>query len=172
MKNVTPVKEKEQEKNVPKRHEHDSFSSYPFHLLQRDMNHLFDSFARGLDMWRPRIVEPFLGDFHIKLDLKDNDQDIVLTAEIPGVQQKDIEISLNNETLTIKGEKKEVKEETEKGYYRSERSYGSFQRMIPLPCGIDKDKVQATYDNGVLKVVMPKCKEALEVVKKIEIKSP
>lgn len=144
--------------------------AYPFHLLQRDMNQLFENFAHGFDMWRPRFVEPLFGDFQIKLDLKDNEHEIVLSAEIPGVDYKDMEISVSDDTLTIRGEKKEVKEEREKGYYRSERSYGSFQRLVPLPCQIKKDMVDASFKNGVLRVIMPKSDEVMKEVKKVEVK--
>lgn len=173
--NNTAVKEKEEKVQTveekamaPSRRE---AYLYPFHLLQRDMNQLFEDFTRGMDMWRPRFADQFFGDFAIKVDLKDNDKEIVVTAEVPGVEQKDIEVLLNSETLTIKGEKKQEKEEKEKGYYRCERSYGSFQRMIPLPCEIEKDNVQATYANGVLKIVLAKSPEIIKGTKKVDIKS-
>jgi len=171
MKNTTVVKESEQEKNAAVSVKHENHPSYPFHLLQRDMNHLFENFARGVDMWRPRFVEPLFGDIQIRLDLKDNDENIVFTAEIPGVEQKDIEISVTDDTLMVKGEKKEEKHESEKGYYRAERSYGCFQRMIPLPCEIEKDHVEATFNNGVLKIVLPKNKQVMKETKKVTIKS-
>lgn len=175
MKNATAIKEKEQEKtqtpvqqSLQKR---DLYPSYPFHTLQRDMNQLFEDFARGFDMWRPRFADPLFGDFQIKMDMKDNDHQIVLTAEVPGVEQKDIEVSLNDHILTIKGEKKEEKEEKEKGYFRSERNYGCFQRIVPLPCEIDQNAVEATFKNGVLKVLLPKSKESMKQSKKVEIKN-
>jgi HSP20 family protein len=135
------------------------------------MNQLFENFTRGIDMWRPPFVEPFFGDFQIKLDIKDNDNQIIVNAEIPGVEQKDIEVLLTDETLSIKGEKKEQKEEQDKGYYRAERSYGSFQRMIPLPCAVERDHVDATFKNGILTIVLPKSKKPLNSAKKIEFKN-
>lgn len=144
---------------------------YPFHFLQRDMNKLFEDFTRGVEIWRPHFAEPLLGEYHVKVDLKDNEKEFVLSAEVPGVDQKDIEITITPDYLMIKGEKKEEKEENEKGYYRSERSYGCFQRVLPLPCKVEKDHVTATFKNGILKVVMPKCMESMKEVKKVEIKS-
>lgn len=147
------------------------FSHYPFLSLQRDMNHLFEDFARGIELWRPGFVEPFFGDFHAKVDLKDNENEIIVTAELAGVGQDDIEILLTADSLTIKGEKKEEKEENQKdkGYYRSERNYGFFQRILPLPCEIEQANVKASFKNGVLKIVMPKSTESVKKARKIEI---
>ncbi len=111
------------------------------------------------------------GEFRIKVDFMDNDKAVIVTAEIPGMNQKDIDIELSSDTLTIKGEKRVEKEEFEKGHYHSERSFGFFQRVLALPCQVDKDKVEATYKNGILKIVMEKDKESEKDVKKITLKS-
>lgn len=108
---------------------------------------------------------------HAKIDVKDTDTELVVTAELPGVELKDIEISLNDHSLSIKGEKKEEREEKDKGYYRMERTYGSFHRLLPLTCAVDKDKVSATAKNGVIKIVLPKLKETRASEKKIEVKA-
>ena len=178
MSNATVEKAKEQSNSTtmtPKAaapiSRREQYPAYPFHTLQRDMNQLFEDFARGFDMWKPKFAEPFFGDFHVKLDIKDNDNEITLTAEIPGVELKDIDLLLSDHMLTIKGEKKEEREEREKGYYRSERNYGSFQRMIPLPCEVNKDAVEATFKNGVLKVRLQKSPEYVKQTKKVEIKN-
>ncbi|MBX9688460.1 MAG: Hsp20/alpha crystallin family protein [Candidatus Obscuribacterales bacterium] len=170
MKETSSVKEKEPLKtsSTPTKRE---MHPYPFQLLQRDMNQLFENFAHGVEMWRPKFVEPLFGDFQIRLDLKDNETQIVLSAEVPGIEQKDIEVTVTPDSLIISGEKKEEKEEKEKGYYRSERSFGSFHRVIPLPCEVEKDNVEATYKNGVLRIVLPKNKNAIKESKKVEIKS-
>ena len=94
-----------------------------------------------------------------------------MKAELPGLEEKDVEVLLDNETLTIKGEKKEEKEDKGKGYYHVECSYGSFHRVIPLPAGIDQKKVQAQFKNGVLNITLPKAEEAKAKGKKIPIKS-
>lgn len=108
---------------------------------------------------------------HAKIDVKDTDTELVVTAELPGVELKDIEISLNDHSLSIKGEKKEEREEKDKGYYRMERTYGSFHRLLALTCAVDKDKVAATAKNGVIKIVLPKLKETRVSEKKIEVKA-
>lgn len=140
----------------------------PFALLRREMDELFDSFYRGLDL------EPFFdghrGAFTPTVDISENDKEIKVTAELPGMDEKDIEISLNKDTLSIKGEKKEEKEEQGRDYYRMERSYGSFHRTIPLPREVDSDKVDAQFKKGVLTITLPKTKKAVEETKKIAVK--
>jgi HSP20 family protein len=92
--------------------------------------------------------------------------DVVVKAEVPGMDPKDIDISLSNGVLTIKGEKKQEREEKEENYHLLERSYGSFTRSVQLPGEVQSDKISASYRNGVLKVTLPKSEEA----KKKEIK--
>jgi HSP20 family protein len=94
------------------------------------------------------------------LDVFEKDGKFVVKAELPGMEEKDIDVSLEGDILTIKGEKKAEKEVTEKDYYRCERSYGSFFRSVPLPSSVDKGKVEASYNNGVLEVTLPKIAEA------------
>ena len=153
--------------SMPSRHE----ESHPFFPLQREMNRIFDDFFQGWD------VAPFAGPsarlaaFHPSIDVKESDKEISVKAELPGLEEKDVEVLLDNETLTIKGEKKEEKEDKGKGYYHVECSYGSFHRVIPLPAGIDKKKVQAQFKNGVLNITLPKAEEAKAKGKKIPIKS-
>jgi HSP20 family protein len=90
------------------------------------------------------------------LDVFEKDGKFVIKAEIPGMEEKDIDVSIDGDVLTIKGEKKIEQEVKEEDYYRSERSYGSFSRSIPLLSSIDKEKVEADYHNGVLEVTLPK----------------
>jgi HSP20 family protein len=91
---------------------------------------------------------------------------IVVKAEVPGLEPKDIDISLTGGVLTIKGEKKQEKEEKDENYHRIERSYGTFTRSVRVPQEVQSDKIEATYKNGVLKITLPKSEEA----KKKEIK--
>jgi len=100
------------------------------------------------------------------IDLSETNNDIIMKAELPGIDPKDIDISLTNDLLTIKGEKKQEKEEKEEDYHLIERSYGSFIRSIRLPKDVQSDKISASYKNGILKVILPKSEEA----KKKEIK--
>lgn len=105
-----------------------------------------------------------------RLDLQETDEKITLSAELPGMSEKDIEVSMDKDYLTIKGEKKEEKESKNGGRYFSERRFGSFERVIHLPTSADKEKVSAKFDKGVLTVEVPKNPEAKKDVKKIPIK--
>jgi HSP20 family protein len=150
-------------KSVPVRREGEN----PFALLRREMDSLFDNFFRGFD------VEPFesrLGAFSPKVDVTENDKEIKVTAELPGMDEKDIDVSLQSDMLTIKGEKKEEKEDKGKDYYRMERSYGSFSRSIPLPVEVETNKVEAKFKKGVLSITLPKTAKAVAETKKIPVK--
>jgi HSP20 family protein len=93
-----------------------------------------------------------------------------ITAELPGLDEKNIEVKLANGVLSIKGEKWEKKEEKRKDYYRRERSFGSFERSFQVPEGIDTDKIAASFKNGILSVTLPKSAEAQKQAKRIEVK--
>jgi|SRR5208283_3082316 len=139
----------------------------PFSLLRREMDSLFDNFFRGFDL------EPFerrLGSFSPRVDVTENDEQIKVSVELPGLDEKDIDISLNKDALTIRGEKTEEKEHKRRDYYRMERSYGSFSRMIPLPVEIETDKAEATFKKGVLSITLPKTSKAVAETKKIAVK--
>ncbi len=139
--------------------------------LRNEMDQLFEDFFR-----RPFDLSPFreetalAGDFIPQMDVSETDKEINISAELPGMNADDIDISMTGNTLTIKGEKKSEEEEKGERYYRSERSYGSFRRSIPLPEVVEQDKIEATYKNGVLKVTLPKSPKAQKGTKKIEIK--
>lgn len=119
-------------------------------------------------------MEPLWGDhaasFTPHVDVSENDKEIRISAELPGMNEKDIDITLNHDSLTIKGEKKEEKEDKGKDYYRMERSYGSFFRTIPLHVEVESDKAAASYKKGVLTVKIPKSPKAIEEKKKISVK--
>lgn len=142
----------------------------PFFSLQREMNRMFDDVLRGWDE-SPFGITTGKGFFQPSIDVKENDKEITIKAELPGMEEKDIEVLLTDDTLTIKGEKKEEKEEQGKSYYFMERSYGSFHRVIPLPHGVDQKKVDAQYKKGVLSITLQKMEEAKSSGKKIAIKS-
>ena len=105
------------------------------------------------------------------VDVVEKDKAYEITAELPGMDEKNIEVKLANGSLTIKGEKKEEKEEKEKDYYLSERRYGAFERRFGVPEGVDADKISAAFKNGVLTVTLPKTAEAQKPEKKIEVKT-
>jgi HSP20 family protein len=152
----------------------------PFASLRREMDRLFDDFEWG--SWRSPFrralfdVEPFLrGEVAWgkvpAVDVADTATGYEIAAELPGLDEKNIEVKLSEGTLTIRGEKKEEKEEKKKDYYLSERHYGSFQRSFSVPDGVDAEKIEAKFKNGVLTVTLPKTAEAQKREKKIEIKN-
>jgi HSP20 family protein len=119
--------------------------------LRQEMERFFDRF------FEPRWDElPALGEWTPRLDVSETKDALVVKAEIPGVEQKDINVSLQDQTLTIKGEKQQEKEEKDERRHRVERSYGSFLRAVRLPVAVDADRVTATFKNGVLTVTLPK----------------
>ena len=144
---------------------------YPLFSLQRDVNRLFEDFFRGFDLGPFRMAGEKWGEFSPKMDLEETEKEYRITAELPGMDEKDVEVLLTGNAITLKGEKKEEKEEKGKSSYHMERSYGSFQRTVPLPEGIDLKKVDADFKNGVLTVKLPKTMEAKTRNKKIPIKS-
>ncbi len=141
--------------------------------------HPFFSFRQEMD----RLVEDFFGRFETQpfarraetftphMDVVDSEKEIKVSAELPGMDEKDIDVSITREALTIRGEKKEEKEEQGKDYYRSERSFGSFTRTIALPVDIETEKATASFKKGVLTVRLPKSKQTIEETKKITIKA-
>ena len=146
-----------------------ALAGLPFGSLQQDVNRVFD------DFWN-RFDRPFLGPNGFlaagpRTDISETDGEVEVSVELPGLNEKDIEVNLTDDTLTIRGEKKVEKEEKKRNYYRSERSYGAFHRTIPLPPGVDSDKAEAKFKNGVLSITVPKTAEAKAKVKRIEVKS-
>lgn len=144
-----------------------------FRSLQDEVNKIFEEFRHGFH-FAPGALENFeklekFGGVQTKVDVKETDKAVIVTAELPGVELNDIEVTLKNDGLVISGEKKFEKEEKDKGYYRMERSYGSFYRTVPFPCAINRDEVNASYKDGLLKVTMPKTAEAIENEKKISV---
>lgn len=140
----------------------------PFDHLRREIEHVFDTFRAGT------LGFPFLrGALAMSpaVDVAEKEGEYEITAELPGLDEKDIEVKLSNGNLTIKGEKKEEKEEKEKDYYLSERRYGAFTRVFQLPEGVDAQKVEARFAKGVLTVKLPKTEEACKQEKKIDIKA-
>jgi HSP20 family protein len=128
--------------------------------LQDRMNRIFqDTFGGPLT---PRAGEESLmaGAFIPPVDVYEDDHNIVLKVEVPGIDQKDIDIRLENNVLTVRGERKFEKEEKEENYQRVERRYGSFSRSFTLPNTVDTDNVNADYENGVLKITLSKRAEA------------
>lgn len=104
-----------------------------------------------------------------RVDVAETDDRITVTAELPGLDEKDVEVDLADDWLTIKGEKRQEQEKSERGYYRNERFYGTFRRDITLPCEVKAGKAEAKFRSGVLTVILPKAEEAHTEVKKIPV---
>jgi HSP20 family protein len=137
----------------------------PFGFLHREIDRLFDDFTRGLDVGGQGQVN-----LVPSIDVSETDKAIAITAEMPGLERKDVEISVEDDVLTIRGEKKveSEQEDKNKNYHLSERSYGVFYRVLQLPPGVDPSKIEASMSNGVLKITIPK--PARSEPKKIEVK--
>jgi HSP20 family protein len=147
----------------------------PFERFRREMDRLFDDFRSGF--WRGSLFDmaPFRrAEAALRtmpaVDVAETDKAYEITAELPGLDEKNIEVKLANGVLSIKGEKQEEKEEKEKDYYRRERSFGSFERSFQVPDDVDEDKIAASFKNGILSVTLPKSAEAQKQAKKIEVK--
>jgi HSP20 family protein len=126
--------------------------------LQGEVNRLFRrSFFRGAE---PSVVVETAATWAPAIDLYESDGKLTVEAELPGLDAKDIEISLEDDILSVKGERKFSDEVKEENYHRIERAYGYFERNIPLPRKVDEDKVVATVTDGVLHIEMPKVEEA------------
>jgi len=128
-----------------------------FTSLQREMDRLFEDFFRRGGLMRPSV------------DVVETDDTVVVKAELPGMEPKDVDISVSGDKLTIKGERKAEKEEKGKTFYRMERCYGSFCRTVELPVSVEADKAKADYKNGVLEITLPKTEQVK--AKKIPIKT-
>jgi len=114
-------------------------------------------------------MEPFKGEWMPSLDVSETKDNIVVKVEVPGMDGKDIDISFANGVLTIKGERKQEKEEKDENYHRVERSYGAFSRSTRLPKDIQGDKIKASCKDGVLKITLPKSEEAKKKEVKIKV---
>lgn len=141
----------------------------PFFALQREMNRVFDDFFRGFDL-APLSADRFFDGARgwPKIEVSDTEKEVKVTAELPGLEEKDVEVEIANGVLAIKGEKKTETEDKERLF--SERYYGRFERRIPVE-DVDEDNVSAAFKNGVLTVTLPKAPQAQSGVKRIAIKS-
>ena len=155
----------------------------PLTNLREEIDRLFNEFAPGwthnpLRQSRQSVAEPSRGAVVgwgtgvPAVDVVDKQKEVLVRAELPGLDQKDIDVRLSDDILTIRGEKKDEHEEGEEdgSYYVSERRYGTFKRTIRVPQGIDADKAEASFSKGVLTVTLPKTREAQDRSKKIDVK--
>jgi HSP20 family protein len=153
--------------NLPIRREDNEFPVFNS-VIQHDFNQIFDDFFTG-SRW-PILAWEGKGIFEPCLDLTETEKELRVTVELPGLDEKDIDLSIANGALTIKGEKRQEKEDNIHGQIRVERSYGSFQRVTAVPCEINQDKVEATFKKGILTITLPKTELEQSNSKKIQIK--
>jgi len=144
-------------------------TDYPFFTIGKDMNGFLnplnpDFFGNSFIDFRPLKQDRFP-----KVDIAETKDNFLITADLPGIDEKNVNITLDDGILTIKGEKKTDTEDKQGEFYSRERSYGEFQRSFEVPETIDENKIDASFSNGVLKVKMPKTPEAKKEVKKILI---
>lgn len=133
-----------------------------FHSLRKEMDRLMEGFGGGGHV-------AFKG-FDPRINVSENDKTLTVSAELPGLDEKDIDLSARDGYLVLKGEKKFENEEKDDDHHLVERSYGSFQRVIPVPAGVELDKIEAKFKKGVLKIKIPKSAEAIKSGQKIAIK--
>ncbi len=141
----------------------------PFRELsgfQDEMNQLFEDFFGRLPS-RRMFAEGFWAPL---MDIEETKDEILVKAELPGMRKEDVKIQINNDVLSITGERKREEETRDKTFHRIERAYGKFQRMIRLPAEVDPAKVKATYENGVLTIKLPKSEQAKPKEIAIEVK--
>ena len=146
--------------------------------FRSEMDRLFDRFGGGFgfpSLRRMFDIEPaWRSSFTFStpaIDMSEDEKAYKISAELPGIDAKDIDVSVTGDMLVLKGEKRQEKKEKDKNYHFSERSYGSFQRAFELPESVDRNKVAADFSKGVLTITLPKTTEAQRPAKKIEVKS-
>ncbi len=142
-----------------------------FGAMRDEMDRMFGRFEHGWPRWPLALSGGKDRDVMVpEFDVHENGKQFTIEVDLPGVEEKDVTVTLANGMLTVKGEKKSAREESKENYYMAERSYGAFERSLRLPDTIDDGKVEARFDKGVLKIVAQKKPEAIAAVKKIEIK--
>lgn len=165
-----PVKSEKETARTP-------VARHPLQTLQGEIDKLFNNFGASWPFQRASFnLEPFWsGDATWgkmpAVDVVEKDKVYEITAELPGMDEKSVELKVVGDMLTIRGEKQEEKEETKKGYYLSERSFGSFQRSFRIPDDVDADKIDASFKKGVLTVMLPRKPGVEKAEKKIAVKA-
>lgn len=134
----------------------------------RNMNEFVQRFWQDFPFGEITEKE-FETEFMPNVDISETDKQLTVKAELPGIAREDIDISLDENYLIIKGEKKQEKEETGKHFHRVERTFGSFYRSLRLPTVVEKDKIDATFKDGVLTIVLPKSEEAKKKITHVNV---
>jgi len=145
-----------------RRREPESFFMRPFDEMRRMME----------DFWMAPFGEGRFGENFIpSVDVKEEDDQVIVAAELPGLDQRDIDVEVTQDSVRIAGEKRKEQKKEEKGYYHRETSYGAFERIIDLPAAVDEDKAEAEFSKGILTIKLPKSEQARSKRKKVEVKS-
>lgn len=144
----------------------------PFHDFQRQMNRLFDDFLGDFPLARRwSASEDLSASFSPRVDVSETDKEVTVSAELPGMDEKDISVEMDDAALTIRGERKEDKEEKGKNWHSREQSYGAFHRIVPMPASVDGGRATAKFKKGLLTITVPKREEAQARRKTIAIES-
>jgi HSP20 family protein len=142
----------------------------PFRALQSEVNRVFENFWHGMELPTQGMWDTGLGRGTMpRVDVRETGKEIEVVAELPGMDKSDVDVSVADGALIIRGEKKAERETEDKGYMLRERSFGRVERVLPLPEGLDLDSVKAKFKNGVLTVTMPRTAEAQSAVKRIPV---
>lgn len=147
--------------------------------LHKDMDRLFDDFWKGAERfpmmtrnWPPKTVEPLAGfELAPRIDATEDDKAFHVRVELPGMDKDDVDLTLANGMLTIRGEKKREEEEKGEDFYRKERSFGTFRRNLPVPADVDEKGIEASFKKGVLFIELPKTEEARSKITHIDVKA-
>jgi HSP20 family protein len=157
-------------KDLVPRHHGKSSAPATFGDLQREVDRVFENFWSGFGT--PSLLHDngtLAAGLEVKVDAAEDDKAYHVTAELPGLSEKDVEVTFADNTLTLSGEKKSESEVKEKDYHRRERTFGSFRRSFTLPAEVDEEKISAAFKNGVMTIELPKSKSAQKKAKKITI---
>ena len=139
----------------------------PFSRMRSEMDELFSQYFAPLTRGESAMAVPFPA----HLDMSETDSDLIVKFDLPGMEEKDIEVTLDEGALVVTGEREQTSEEKKENYHRMERSFGSFRRVVPLPCEVKDDKIEADLAQGVLTITLPKAAASKSKARKIAIKS-
>ena len=139
----------------------------PLRKIRYDMDKIFNEFFSNYDEFEPRAIDFFVP----RSDILETKNEYKVLIDIPGMEEKDVDVSVNNGVLQISGKKEHSEENKDAQVHRIERSYGSFKKTIQLPKNVSEDKIEANFKNGVLEILLPKTEESKEETKKIKVQS-
>lgn len=145
-------------------------SEEPFLTFQQQVNQMFDDFSRGWGLAPFGTAHERWDQFTPRIDMVESDQGITVSVELPGLEEKDVDVSLSRDVLTIRGQKRRKTEKQGRNYYHTERSYGAFERSVVLPAPVDADRAEAIVRNGVLTVTLPK-ESTVRAEKRVTVKA-